>query len=81
MEIVRMTKLDNAGSGKIAAFFDFKTDDEIVIKGFRIVNGSSGFFVAAPNEKGKDGKYYDSVLLPKEIKDKLDTLALKEYKK
>lgn len=79
MKIVRMNHLQNDNGGKTAAFFDIKTDDEIIIKGFRIVNGTNGLFVSAPDEKGKDGKYYERVSLPKEMRQKLEKMALKEY--
>jgi stage V sporulation protein G len=46
-----------------------------------VVNGSNGLFVSSPNEKGKDGKYYDSVIMPKEMKEKLDKIALDEFDK
>lgn len=77
MKISRMNPLK--GESKTAAFFDVQTDEEIIIKGFRIVNGSNGLFMAAPDEKGKDGKFYDKVILPKELKDKLEKMALEEY--
>ncbi len=79
MKIVRMNKLQNEGGGKTLAFFDIQTDDEIIIKGFRIVNGVNGLFVSSPDEKGKDGKYYETVILPKTMKDKLQIVALEEY--
>lgn len=78
MKIFRMNKLN---SGKTLAFFDIQTDDGIILKGFRIVDGSKGKFIASPDEKGKDGKYYETVILPKEIKDKIEKLALEEYEK
>jgi len=81
MKIVRMVPLENTASGKLAAFFDIQTNDEIIIKGFRIVNGANGLFVSSPDEKGKDGKYYESVILPKEMKSSLEELALEEYNK
>lgn len=79
MKIVRMNPLD--GNGKVAAFFDIQTPDEIIIKGFRIFDGSKGLFIAAPSDKGKDGKYYETVILPKEMKTELEKLALEEYEK
>lgn len=79
MKVVRMVSLGNSGSGKVVAFFDMQTDDEIVIKGFRLVNGANGLFVSTPNDKGKDGKYYDSVVLPKKMKSSLEKLAVEEY--
>lgn len=78
MKIVRMNPLENS-SGKTVAFFDAQTDNGIIIKGFRLVDGSNGLFVASPSEKGKDGKYYETVIVPKEIKDKLQEAAVKEY--
>ncbi len=81
MKIVRMNRLPQEGNGKLVAFFDVQTNDEIVIKGFRIVNGSSGLFVSSPDEKGKDGKYYETVILPKEMKESLQQMALEEYNK
>ncbi len=81
MKIVRMNHLKNNSGTKTAAFFDIQTNDGITIKGFKIVNGANGMFVSPPNEKGKDGKYYDSVLLPKDMKENLEKLALDEYDK
>lgn len=78
MKITRMNKLNG---GKTLAFFDIETDDGILIKGFRIVDGNKGKFIASPDEKGKDGKYYETVTLPKEMKEKLEQLALAEYEK
>ena len=77
MKISRMNPLK--GESKTAAFFDVQTEEEIIIKGFRIVNGSNGLVMAAPDEKGKDGKFYDKVILPKELKEKLEKMALEEY--
>lgn len=74
-----MNKLN--GEGKTVAFLDIQTDDDIIIKGFRLVNGSNGLFLASPDEKGKDGKYYDKVILPNELKEKLTQLAIDEYNK
>lgn len=78
MKIVRINKLEG---GATAAFVDIETNDGIIIKGFRLVNGAKGMFLAAPEEKGKDGKYYETVILPKELKTQFEKLALEEYKK
>lgn len=78
MKIIRMNKLHG---GKTLAFSDVETDDWIILKGFRIVDGSKWKFITSPDEKGKDGKYYETVILPKEMKDKIKKLALEEYQK
>lgn len=80
MKILRVNSV-KSGSSKTTAFFDFQTNDEITIKGFKIVNGPKGLFIAAPDQKGKDGKYYETILLPKPMKAELQKMALEEYGK
>ncbi|RJP69385.1 MAG: hypothetical protein C4539_07690 [Ignavibacteriales bacterium] len=77
MKIVRMNPLKS--DSKTAAFFDIETNDRVIIKGFRLVNGTNGLFLSAPNEKGKDGKYYETVILPKEMKEDLEKKAIEEF--
>jgi stage V sporulation protein G len=79
MKIIRMNPLKSDVSGKTAAFFDVQTDDGITLKGFRLVNGSNGLFLASPDQKGKDGKYYETVTLPKEMKSELEKMAIEEF--
>ncbi len=81
MKIIRMNPLKSEGSGKTAAFLDIQTGDGIIIKGFRLVNGSNGLFLSSPDQKGKDGKYYETVTLPKEMKTELEKMAMEEYNK
>jgi len=79
MKIIRMNPLKSEGGGKTAAFFDVQTDDGIMLKGFRLVNGSNGLFLSSPDQKGKDGKYYETVILPKEMKSDLEKMAIEEF--
>ena len=79
MKILHLNKLRSEKGGKKLAFFDLQTDDGIIIKGFSIVDGSKGKFVASPDEKGKDNKYHDRVILPAELKAKVEAMALEEY--
>ena len=79
MKIVRMNLIETQAAGKVVAFFDIQTDDEIVLKGFKIIDGANGLFISSPDTKGKDGKYYETVILPKEMKESLQKLALDEY--
>lgn len=77
MKINRMNPYN--GNSKTAAFFDLETDEGIVIKGFTLVKSSNGLFASAPSEKGKDGKYYDKVLLSNELKNQLNDIAVSHY--
>ena len=80
MKIVRMNALQNSSS-KTLAFFDIQTQDGIIIKGFRVVDGTKGLFISSPDERGKDGKFYENVILPREMKENLQEMALNEYGK
>lgn len=77
MKINRMNPYE--GNTKTSAFFDLETDEGIIIKGFTLVEGPNGLFVSAPSEKGKDGKYYDKVILSNELRNKLNDLAVSHY--
>ena len=65
--------------GKLRAFFDLKTNDGFVIKGFKLVEGISGLFVGMPSTQGKDGEYYDTVFADKELRDELQQVAIRAY--
>ena len=77
MEVINMRK----GSwGKVRAFFDLKTSEGIVIKGFKIVEGD-WLFVGFPSAKGKDGEYYPTISADKDLKNELNQLANSVYDK
>ena len=76
MKIERMNK---GNWGKLRAFFDLKTTDGFVIKGFKIVEGINGLFVGMPSVQNKEGEYYDSVFADKDLRDELEKLAIREY--
>ncbi len=72
-----------AGTSKIKAFFDIVTEEGIIIKGFKIAEGAKGLFVGVPSEQDKKDKmkYWDRVILPKEMKEELNRSALAGYAK
>jgi len=66
--------------GKIVAFFTLVTEDGFEIKGCKLIDGVNGLFVSAPQEKNpKDDKYYDTVWIPQDKREELNTLASTEY--
>ena len=78
VSVSRLHKLD--GAGAIKAFCDVAFNDEIVIKGFKIVEGKDGLFVSMPCEAGKDGKRYNIVTaLTREMKDAIELAVLEIY--
>ena len=76
MEIERINKGE---WGKLRAFFDLKTSEGFVIKGFKLVEGISGLFVGMPSTQGKDGEYYDTIFADKDLREQLQQVALRAY--
>ncbi|MFH1678986.1 MAG: SpoVG family protein [Candidatus Omnitrophota bacterium] len=58
VEVVRLRRFDD-GESKLKAFVDVAIGD-FIVKGLRVVQGGKGLFLAMPQEKGKDGRWYDS---------------------
>lgn len=78
LKVVRLHRFDNEDS-KLKAFVDVAVGD-FIVKGFRILNGQKGLFLAMPQEQGKDGKWY-SVFAPatEEAKQNLSEVVLAAY--
>lgn len=76
--VTRLHKLD--GNGPLKAFCDLSVLDSLVINGLRVVEGKEGLFVSMPQEAGKDGKWYNTVIpLRREIKDEIERIVLEAY--
>ncbi|MBM3254996.1 MAG: septation protein spoVG [Candidatus Omnitrophica bacterium] len=77
IEVSRIHKIE--GDSKLKAFVDLSLDG-VIIKGLRIVSGSSGLFVGMPRHQGKDGKWYNTVYpATKEIQERISNLVLAAY--
>ncbi len=76
---MHIERINKGQWGKIRAFFDLRTDEGLVIKGFKIVAGSSGPFVGMPSQKNNDGQYFDTVVAEQELKDAITRLAMEAY--
>lgn len=76
--VQKMFVIPDAGSLK--GFADLIINDELVIKGLRIIEGKKGLFVAMPREQGKDNKWYEQVTLTnKEAFDRISEVVLNHY--
>ena len=77
-EVVDMRMV--VGDGLLKAFADIKIADTVIVKGFNVLKGKNGVFVAMPRKAGKDGRWYD-VLLPVNdgVKEALETAVLAAY--
>ena len=76
---MHIERINKGQWGKIRAFFDLRTEEGLVVKGFKIVEGSSGPFVGMPSQKGSDGQYYDTVVVEADLKEELTRLAMEAY--
>ena len=76
MKIERMNKGE---WGKLRAFFDLKTREGIVIKGFKLVEGINGMFVGMPSQKGKDDEFFDTVFMDRDLREELNQVAMDAY--
>ena len=78
LKVVRLHRFDT--DSKTKAFVDISIGDYI-IKGLRIVNGQKGLFLAMPQEKSKDGKWYNSFYpVTKEARAALSDVVIGAYR-
>jgi stage V sporulation protein G len=77
--VKRLHKMESGGSVK--AFVDIAINESFLLKGIRIVKGKNGLFVSMPREKGRDGRWYETVhLMNPLVKDRVSSLVLSTYK-
>ena len=56
VEVVGLRRFEN-GDSKLKAFVDVAIG-EFIVKGLRILQGQKGLYLAMPQDKGKDGRWY-----------------------
>lgn len=77
IKVVRLHRFE--GDSKTRAFADITVGD-FLVKGLRVVEGKNGLFLAMPQEKGKDGKWYNAFYpLTDEARQSLTQAVLQEY--
>jgi stage V sporulation protein G len=77
LKVVRLYRFE--GDSKTKAFADIAIGD-FIVKGLRIVQGQKGLFLAMPQEKAKDGKWYNAFYpVTKEARQNLAEVVLAAY--
>ncbi|MFC1805068.1 septation protein SpoVG family protein [Candidatus Omnitrophota bacterium] len=77
LKVVRLHRFE--GDSKVKAFVDVSVGD-FIVKGLRILDGKKGLFLAMPQEKAKDGKWYSSFYpVTDEARSELSDLVLAAY--
>lgn len=63
MQVTNIKIIESKMTGsKLKAFVDITLDEQVVLKGFKVIDGINGLFCAPPSEQAKDGKYYDRIM-------------------
>lgn len=77
LKVLRLYRFE--GESKLKAFVDLGIGD-FVVRGLRVLSGEKGLFLGMPQEKAKDGKWYN-VFYPKtkEARRDLAELVLAAY--
>ena len=75
---MKINRMHIGAWGKVRAFFDIKTQDGFIIKGFKLIE-SEGLFVGFPSSKDKDGEYVETISADKQLKQQVNKLAHDHY--
>ncbi len=82
MRITEIRVLPVDGDEKLKAYVSIKIDDCLAIRDMKVIKGTSGFFVAMPAKKMKDGTYRDLVHpLNRSTREELEAAVIEEYQK
>ena len=76
---MKIERINKGNWGKVRAFFDLRTEDGFVIKGFKIIEGINGKFVGMPSNKNDQGEYFPTVWADEGTKSELEQLAMRAY--
>jgi stage V sporulation protein G len=77
LQVVRIYRLE--GESKIKAFADISVGD-FIVKGLKVMEGKNGLFLSMPQEKSKDGKWYNTFFpATKESRNSLTETVLEAY--
>ncbi len=82
MRITEIKVLTVNGDEKLKAYVTIKLDDCFVVRDLKVIKGASGFFVAMPAKRMKDGSYRDLVHpLDKPTRQMLEKEVMVEYER
>src|SRR3972149_3793006 len=82
MRITEIKVLPVDGDEKLKAYVTIKLDDCFVVRDMKVIKGTTGYFIAMPAKKMKDGTYRDLVHpLAKPTRQMLEDLVMDEFKK
>ena len=79
MEITEIT-VTLRNEEKLKAFVNVTFEDQFVVRGLKVIKGSTGFFISMPSRKMPDGSFRDIAHpINKDFRDFIEGEILKEY--
>ena len=79
IQVMRLHRL--SGDGPLKAFADIAIAEQILIKGFRVIEGKNGLTIGWPSKEGPNGKFHFTVQpLSKEIEEVIADAISEAYK-
>jgi len=79
MEITEI-KVFPVNEEKLKAYVTITLDDCFIVRDLKVINGNTGFFVAMPSKKRKDGTFRDIAHpLNSECREKMESAVLDAY--
>ena len=84
---IEVTKVDvypfkeGAYIGNVKAIANIVLNDQIQVRGLRVMDGKNGLFVGYPVDPFYKGEEYRSIFFPitRELREEIETAVLKEY--
>jgi len=79
MEITEIT-VTLRNEEKLKAFVNVTFDDQFVVRGLKVIKGSTGFFISMPSRKMPDGSFRDIAHpINKDFRDFIEKVILEKY--
>ncbi len=67
---------------RLKGFANVTFDNEFVVRGMKIIQGNTGYFVSMPSRRRPDGSYQDIAHpVNKEMRQRIEDMVLAEYEK
>jgi stage V sporulation protein G len=73
-------KISLRSEDRLKAFANVTFDDEFVVRGLKVIEGNSGYFVSMPSRRRPDGTYQDIAHpINNEMRSRLEEVVLTAY--
>ena len=73
-------KISIRSEDRLKAFANVTFDDEFVVRGLKVIEGNTGYFVSMPSRRRPDGTYQDIAHpINNEMRDRLEGAVMEAY--